>query len=78
MRACIIFSLSFRISLISVHPSHDRDGWIIALARVRTKKTEEELLTYYLAKKVASQRIDLDVICDIDLNKLEPWDIQGL
>ncbi|XP_037424880.1 NAC domain-containing protein 66-like [Triticum dicoccoides] len=42
----------------------------------RFHPTEEELLTYYLAKKVASQRIDLDVIPDIDLNKLEPWDIQ--
>ncbi|KAM3206918.1 hypothetical protein ACQJBY_062223 [Aegilops geniculata] len=42
----------------------------------RFHPTEEELLTYYLAKKVASQRIDLDVIPDVDLNKLEPWDIQ--
>ncbi|KAM3196015.1 hypothetical protein ACQJBY_071937 [Aegilops geniculata] len=42
----------------------------------RFHPTEEELLTYYLAKKVASQRIDLDVIRDVDLNKLEPWDIQ--
>ena len=43
----------------------------------RFHPTEEELLTYYLAKKVASQPIDLDVIPDVDLNKLEPWDIQG-
>ncbi|XP_047061365.1 NAC domain-containing protein 43-like [Lolium rigidum] len=42
----------------------------------RFHPTEEELLTYYLAKKVASLPIDLDVIPDIDLNKLEPWDIQ--
>nr|AEO53046.1 secondary wall NAC transcription factor 1 [Oryza sativa Japonica Group] len=42
----------------------------------RFHPTEEELLTYYLKKKVASERIDLDVICDVDLNKLEPWDIQ--
>ncbi|XP_020149593.1 NAC domain-containing protein 43 [Aegilops tauschii subsp. strangulata] len=43
----------------------------------RFHPTEEELLTYYLVKKVASQRIDLGVIPDIDLNKLEPWDIQA-
>nr|QOI08400.1 NAC043_7D.2 [Triticum aestivum] len=43
----------------------------------RFHPTEEEMLTYYLAKKVASQRIDLDVIPDVDLNKLEPWDIQA-
>ncbi|KAM0885004.1 hypothetical protein ACQ4PT_030640 [Festuca glaucescens] len=42
----------------------------------RFHPTEEELLTYYLAKKVASLPIDMDVIPDIDLNKLEPWDIQ--
>ncbi|XP_062196667.1 NAC domain-containing protein 43-like [Phragmites australis] len=42
----------------------------------RFHPTEEELLNYYLRKKVASQQIDLDVIRDIDLNKLEPWDIQ--
>ncbi|KAL6606278.1 hypothetical protein ACP70R_041931 [Stipagrostis hirtigluma subsp. patula] len=42
----------------------------------RFHPTEEELLTYYLRKKVASERIDLDVIRDVDLNKLEPWDIQ--
>lgn len=43
----------------------------------RFHPTEEELLHYYLTKKVASQKIDLDVIRDVDLNKLEPWDIQG-
>jgi hypothetical protein len=44
----------------------------------RFHPTEEELLNYYLRKKVASQEIDLDVIRDVDLNKLEPWDIQGM
>ena len=43
----------------------------------RFHPTEEELLHYYLRKKVASEKIDLDVIRDVDLNKLEPWDIQG-
>ncbi|XP_020114649.1 NAC domain-containing protein 43-like [Ananas comosus] len=42
----------------------------------RFHPTEEELLNYYLRKKVASEKIDLDVIRDVDLNKLEPWDIQ--
>ncbi|KAA0042644.1 NAC domain-containing protein 12 [Cucumis melo var. makuwa] len=42
----------------------------------RFHPTEEELLHYYLRKKVAFQKIDLDVIRDVDLNKLEPWDIQ--
>ncbi|VFQ98301.1 unnamed protein product [Cuscuta campestris] len=42
----------------------------------RFHPTEEELLQYYLRKKVTSQKIDLDVIPDVELNKLEPWDIQ--
>ncbi|KAF8404694.1 hypothetical protein HHK36_009582 [Tetracentron sinense] len=42
----------------------------------RFHPTEEELLHYYLRKKVSDEKIDLDVIRDIDLNKLEPWDIQ--
>lgn len=39
--------------------------------------TDEELVDYYLRKKVASKRIDLDVIKDVDLYKIEPWDLQG-
>ncbi|CAN4087089.1 unnamed protein product [Withania somnifera] len=42
----------------------------------RFHPTEEELLQYYLKKKVANEKIDLDVIQEVDLNKLEPWDIQ--
>ncbi|CAN4077435.1 unnamed protein product [Withania somnifera] len=42
----------------------------------RFHPTEEELLHYYLRKKIANDKIDLDVIREVDLNKLEPWDIQ--
>ncbi|KAF3777599.1 NAC domain-containing protein 43 [Nymphaea thermarum] len=42
----------------------------------RFHPTEEELLHYYLRKKVNYEKIDLDVIKDVDLNRLEPWDIQ--
>lgn len=43
----------------------------------RFHPTDEELVDYYLRKKVASKRIDLDVIKDVDLYKIEPWDLQG-
>ena len=43
----------------------------------RFHPTEEELLNYYLRKKVASKEIDLDVIRDVDLYRIEPWDLQG-
>nr|ABB45858.1 hypothetical protein [Eutrema halophilum] len=42
----------------------------------RFHPTDEELVGYYLKKKVASQKIDLDVIREIDLYKIEPWDLQ--
>ncbi|MQL96107.1 hypothetical protein Taro_028777 [Colocasia esculenta] len=42
----------------------------------RFHPTDEELVGYYLKKKVASEKIDLDVIRDIDLYRIEPWDLQ--
>lgn len=44
----------------------------------RFHPTEEELVGYYLMRKINSLKIDLDVIIDIDLYKMEPWDIQGI
>ena len=43
----------------------------------RFHPTDEELVGHYLRKKVASRRIDLNVIKDVDLYKIEPWDLQG-
>lgn len=43
----------------------------------RFHPTDEELVDYYLRKKVESRRIDLDIIKDVDLYKIEPWDLQG-
>nr|GMD57752.1 NAC domain-containing protein 30-like [Ipomoea batatas] len=42
----------------------------------RFHPTEEELVGYYLNRKVNSLKIDLDVITDVDLYRIEPWDIQ--
>jgi len=44
----------------------------------RFHPTEEELVGYYLARKVASQKIDLDIIREVDLYRIEPWDLQGI
>uniref|UniRef100_A0A0D9WKT8 NAC domain-containing protein n=1 Tax=Leersia perrieri TaxID=77586 RepID=A0A0D9WKT8_9ORYZ len=43
----------------------------------RFHPTDEELVDYYLRKKVAARRIDLNVIKDVDLYKIEPWDLQA-
>ncbi|KAK1299954.1 NAC domain-containing protein 7 [Acorus calamus] len=42
----------------------------------RFHPTEEELVGYYLARKIASQKFDLEVISDVDLYGIEPWDLQ--
>ncbi|KAK1408269.1 hypothetical protein QVD17_39905 [Tagetes erecta] len=44
----------------------------------RFHPTDEELVDYYLRKKIASNNIDLDVIKDVDLYRIEPWDLQDL
>ncbi|KAK8614006.1 hypothetical protein V6N13_122385 [Hibiscus sabdariffa] len=43
----------------------------------RFHPTDEEFFDYYLRKKIASKKIDLDVIKDVDLYRIEPWDMQG-
>ncbi|XVF74130.1 hypothetical protein PTKIN_Ptkin13bG0035300 [Pterospermum kingtungense] len=42
----------------------------------RFHPTDEELLHYYLKKKVTFQKFDMEVIREVDLNKIEPWDLQ--
>ncbi|CAO2190187.1 unnamed protein product [Urochloa humidicola] len=42
----------------------------------RFHPTEEELVGYYLARKVSAQKIDLDIIREVDLYRIEPWDLQ--
>lgn len=43
----------------------------------RFHPTDEELLQYYLKKKVSFQKFDMEVIREVDLNKMEPWELQG-
>ncbi|CAM6023892.1 unnamed protein product [Sphagnum balticum] len=45
---------------------------------IRFHPTDEELVGHYLPNKVAAKPIDLDLIRDLDLYKLEPWDLDDL
>lgn len=52
------------------------NGQVTVPPGFRFHPTDEELLYYYLKKKVSYEAIDLDVIREVDLNRLEPWDLK--
>ena len=41
----------------------------------RFHPTDEELITYYLSRKVSDFSFVTRAIADVDLNKCEPWDL---
>ena len=41
----------------------------------RFHPTDEELITYYLTRKVSDFSFATRAIADVDLNKCEPWDL---
>lgn len=46
------------------------------LLRYKFYPMDEQLVTYYLRRKVA--RCPIDIIAEIDLYKQEPWDLLGM
>ncbi|KAG5247248.1 NAC domain-containing protein [Salix suchowensis] len=43
----------------------------------RFHPTDEELVAYYLKKKINAHKIELEIIPEVDLYKCEPWDLPG-
>ncbi|XP_059642718.1 NAC domain-containing protein 54-like [Cornus florida] len=41
----------------------------------RFHPTDEELVNYYLKRKIHGQQIELDIIPEVDLYKCEPWEL---
>ncbi|PNX76925.1 NAC domain-containing protein, partial [Trifolium pratense] len=41
----------------------------------RFHPTDEELVSYYLKRKINGRRIELEIIPEVDLYKCEPWDL---
>ncbi|CAL9069186.1 unnamed protein product [Musa banksii] len=43
----------------------------------RFHPTDEELIVYYLKRKINGRMIELEIIPEVDLYKCEPWDLPG-
>lgn len=43
----------------------------------RFHPTDEELIIYYLKRKINGVNIELEIIPEVDLYKCEPWDLPG-
>ncbi|PHT56327.1 NAC domain-containing protein 53 [Capsicum baccatum] len=43
----------------------------------RFHPTDEELVAYYLKRKINNKKIELEIIPEVDLYKCEPWDLPG-
>jgi len=43
----------------------------------RFHPTDEELITFYLLKKVLDTTFTARAIAEVDLNKCEPWELPG-
>ncbi|KAG8072958.1 hypothetical protein GUJ93_ZPchr0006g40769 [Zizania palustris] len=44
----------------------------------RFHPTDEELVSYYLRRRVQGRRLRIDAIAEVDLYRLEPWDLPSL
>jgi hypothetical protein len=55
-----------------------QDGGVELLPGFRFHPTDEELLSYYLTKKISNRRSAISAIIEVDLNKCEPWDLPGI
>lgn len=43
----------------------------------RFHPTDEELVRYYLRRKICGKPFRFDAISDVDVYKVEPWDLPG-
>ncbi|CAH9130036.1 unnamed protein product [Cuscuta epithymum] len=55
-----------------------RDSSQLLAPGFRFHPTDEELVVYYLQRKIRSQPLRVDCISEIDIYKVEPWDLPGM
>jgi hypothetical protein len=44
----------------------------------RFHPTEEELIEFYLRRKVDGKRFNIELIASVDLYRYDPWDLPGM
>jgi hypothetical protein len=54
--------------------AHDND---LVMPGFRFHPTEEELIEFYLRRKVEGRRFNVDLIADLDLYRFDPWELPG-
>jgi hypothetical protein len=47
----------------------------LVLPGFRFHPTDEELVTFYLRRKVAGKRLSIEIIKEFDIYKHDPWDL---
>ncbi|TVU19404.1 hypothetical protein EJB05_35550, partial [Eragrostis curvula] len=55
--------------------SHDND---LVMPGFRFHPTEEELIEFYLRRKVEGKRFNVDLIADLDLYRFDPWELPAM
>ncbi|KAK3124411.1 hypothetical protein QOZ80_7BG0586200 [Eleusine coracana subsp. coracana] len=56
-------------------PVGDEEEEDLVLPGFRFHPTDEELVTFYLRRKVAGKRLSIEIIKDFDIYKHDPWDL---
>lgn len=66
------------VSAVSSPPTTTATAVATALAPgFRFHPTDDELVSYYLKRKVLGKPVRFDAIGDVDIYKHEPWDLAG-
>lgn len=64
-------------SAIAAAPSAQKTTTTALAPGFRFHPTDEELVIYYLKRKMCGKSFRFDVIADVDIYKTEPWDLAG-
>lgn len=56
----------------------EEDDQLILPPGFRFHPTDEELITHYLIKKVLDHTFSAKAIGQVDMNRIEPWQLPGM